>query len=377
MDPSEQVQLGRSRVHISRLGLGMAALGDVTRTSDGDAIAVIGRTRSLGLRHVDTAAEYGLGLAERRLGAALAALDGGDIVVSTKVGRLVRPASRGYRIRHTIVESVSSRAGARILRRKLVGVGSRLTRAGSSEASSVATLTTAARPTDDLPADLRLRPAAVCDYSYDGAMRSFEESLTRLGRDRIDLAFIHEPDMHYREASRGAYRALESLKAAGAVNAIGVAINDPEALIRYAGSGDYDCFLLGGRYTLLEHQALDRLLPLAHERGISILLGGPFNSGILADPRPGALYDHARADPRRLAKAQAIKAICDRHGVSMKAAALQFPLGHPAVVSVLVGAASVTEIEEAHDLMRQPLPGQLWEELRDQGVLAAGVPLPA
>ena len=374
MDPTEHAQLGDTRVHVSRLGLGMASLGDVSRTSDEASMAVIARTWALGLRHVDTAAEYGLGLAERRLGAALAALGESDVIFSTKVGRLVRPASRGYRIRHTLRESMSSRAGARILGRKLLGV----VRRSSNAAHSTAPSATAADPGESAVArDLRVKPAAICDFSYDGAMRSFEESLVRLATDHIPLAFIHEPDLHARQAATGAYRALEKLKADGAVDAIGVAINDPEALIRFADNGDYDCFLLGGRYTLLEQPAHDRLLPLALKRRISILLGGPFNSGILANPAPGALYDHAPASQARLEKAQRIRAVCDRHGVPIKAAALQFPLGHPAVASVLVGAASVAEIEEAADLMRHPIPAALWDELRHDGLIAGDVPQPA
>jgi D-threo-aldose 1-dehydrogenase len=376
VDPTEEAQLGRSSVRIGRLGLGMAALGNIARTSDSDATAVIARTRALGLRHVDTAAEYGLGLAERRLGAALADLGGDGIVISTKVGRLVRPASRGYRLRHTILESVSSPTGARMLVQKTLRVGQQLMHKLSPSGSSAgAALPGPSAPTGAPgPGDLSAIPAAICDFSYDGVMRSFEESLVRLGVDRLDIAFIHEPDLHQRQAARSAYPALERLKAAGSVDAIGVAINDPEALVRFADRGDYDCFMIGGRYTLLEQPALDRLLPLALERGISIILGGPFNSGILANPLPGALYDYAPADRSRLDKARRIGAVCERHGVSIKAAALQFPLSHPAVVSVVVGAASVAEIEEDAALMGQPIPAELWDELRHEGLIDARVP---
>jgi D-threo-aldose 1-dehydrogenase len=364
-------------VVISRLGLGMASLGDITRTSDSDALAVIARTQTLGLRHIDTAATYGLGLAERRLGAALAEL-GGDTVISTKVGRLMRPASRGYRIRHTMRESFSSRAGARVLGTKLRRTGRGLLARAVPASTSTSAPPPVAAHSSDAPETVGLaaRRVAICAYSYDGAMRSFEESLVRLGVDRIPLVFIHDPDLHLREASGGAYRALEQLRSAGTIDAIGIGMNDPDVLARFADNGDYDCFLLGGRYTLLGQPAIERLLPLALERGISILLGGPFNSGILADPAAGALYDHVVADNARLEKARRIKAVCDRHGIPIKAAAIQFPLGHPAVVSVLVGAASVTEIEESAALMRQSIPTALWDELRYEGLLGAAIPTP-
>jgi len=208
-------------------------------------------------------------------------------------------------------------------------------------------------------------------------MRSFEESLARLGTDHVGIAFIHEPELHVREASTGGYRALERLRATGVVDAIGVAMNNPDALLAFAERGDYDCFMLGGRYTLLEQPALNRLLPAAASRGIAILLGAPFNSGILADPRPGARYDHRPADRRRLERARRIAAACERHGVPLKAAALQFPFGHPAVAAVVVGAANVAEIEEDAALLRTPIPAALWAELRATGLVRSDAPIPA
>jgi D-threo-aldose 1-dehydrogenase len=261
-----------------------------------------------------------------------------------------------------------------VLGRKLGRTGRRLlARATSHSTTPAAAGTGEAAPTTDLGH----RPAAICAYSYDGVMRSFEESLGRLRMDRVPLVFIHDPDLHYGEASRGAYRALEQLRAAGSIDAIGVGMSDPEALVRFADSGDYDCFLLGGRYTLLEQPALERLLPLAVERGISILLGGPFNSGVLANPAPGALYDHAAASDKRIDTARRIKAVCDRQGIPVAAAALQFPLAHPAIVSVLVGAGSLTELDEDDALMRQPIPSALWDELRHEGLLRADAPTPS
>jgi D-threo-aldose 1-dehydrogenase len=376
VDPTARTTLGRSGVRVTRLGLGMAALGDAGRTSDDVAAAVLARTASLGLGYVDTAAEYGLGLAERRLGSALAELPAGTLTFSTKLGRLVRAADRGYRVRHTLRETFSSRTGARIFARKVArtarrGLPTRSPAALPDHAAAVAAqAATASR-------DLARQPAAVCAFSYDGMMRSFEESLARLGTDRIDLVYTHEPDLHVDQASRDGYRALERLRASGAVGAIGVAINDPDALLTFADRGDYDCFLVGGRYTLLEQPALDRLLPTALARGISIVLGGPFNSGILADPRTGALFDYVPADARLLERARRLDQVCRRHGVPLKAAALQFPLGHPAVVSVVVGAATVAELEEDAALMGLEIPPALWDELRHEGLIHPDAPAPA
>src|SRR5262245_52366032 len=264
MDPTQRVQVGRG-VSISRLGLGTATLGDAASVSDDDAAAVIASVAALGLGHVDVASEYGLGVAETRLAGFVPELVSAEVGISAKVGRRIRPATRGYRVRHTLAESVSSPAGVRVL-------GHKLARAGGSIVSrrSAGPAVASGRP----PAhDLARQPAAVCAFSYDGVMRSFEESLGRLETARVDIAFIHEPDLHLRQAARDGYRALEELRSSGAVRAIGVAMNDADALWALADRAEYDCLLLGGRYTLLDQRALDRLLPAALARGIPILLG--------------------------------------------------------------------------------------------------------
>jgi len=384
VDPLERVQIGDRGIWVSRLGLGMAAFGNAARTSDEDAAATLAAVASLGLGFVDVASEYGLGLAERRLATSLPDLTGRGVTITVKVGRRIRPATRRARILHTFEESVSSRAGMRRLGRKMERVSraafGRVPGAGSGNGPSPASAGSAGAGVASAQArgrrDLAREPAAVCAYSYDGVMRSFEESLARIGTDHVGMAFIHEPELHVGEASSGGYRALEQLRASGAVDGIGVAMSDPDSLLTFADRGDYDCFMLGGRYTLLEQPALNRLLPAAEARGIAILLGAPFNSGILADPRPGARYDHRPADRRRLERAARIAAVCERHDVPLKAAALQFPFGHPAVAAVVVGAANAAELEEDAALLRTPIPAALWEELRMTGLVHRDAPVP-
>jgi len=219
--------------------------------------------------------------------------------------------------------------------------------------------------------------AAICDYSYDGVMRSVDESITRLGLDRIDLALIHDPDLHHRQAIRGGYRALEALRADGMIGAIGVGMNRTEPLIRFAGEGSFDAFLVAGRYTLLDQSAADKLFDVAAAGGISIILGGVFNGGLLADPTPGAFFDYLPASRERVESARRLKAVCERHGVSLKAAALQFAYAHPAITTMLLGASSVAELDECIELLGQPIPDGLWRDLERDGLIRAGLPRPA
>jgi D-threo-aldose 1-dehydrogenase len=203
----------------------------------------------------------------------------------------------------------------------------------------------------------------VFDFSYDGVMRSVEESLSRLGMDRVDVLLIHDPDQHFDEALSGAYRALDRLRSDGTIKAVGAGMNQTEMLVRFAREAHFDCFLLAGRYTLLDQAGLKELLPICLERGISIIAGGVFNSGILADPRPGAPYNYSPASPELVQRAQRMKAICERNGVSLTAAAVQFPLQHPAVASVLVGCRSVAELEENVRAFGENVPPDLWPQL--------------
>ena len=203
----------------------------------------------------------------------------------------------------------------------------------------------------------------VFDFSYDGVMHSVEESLERLGLDRVDVLHIHDPDEHYDEALSGAYRALDRLRAEGTIGAVGAGMNQAEMLVRFARDADFDCFLLAGRYTLLDRTGARELLPLCAERGIGIIAGGVFNSGILANPTPGGTFNYQAAPLDIVERAQRLAAICKRHGVELKAAAIQFPLRHPAVAVVLTGCRSVAEVEENVRMFQTRVPDELWKEL--------------
>ncbi|EFL42908.1 LOW QUALITY PROTEIN: D-threo-aldose 1-dehydrogenase, partial [Streptomyces griseoflavus Tu4000] len=209
-----------------------------------------------------------------------------------------------------------------------------------------------------------------------GVRRSIEESLRRLGLDRIDIVYLHDPDDHMEQALEQAYPELERLRAEGAVGAIGAGMNHAGPLARFVRETDIDAVLLAGRYTLLDQSGFAGLLPLAAERGVGVVVGGVLNSGVLADPRPGATFDYAPARPDLLARALDIRAVCERHGVPLRAAALHFPLGSPAVTSVLTGARSAAEVRDAAALLGRPVPDALWAELRERGLLPAGVPTP-
>lgn len=311
------------------MGLGGAPLGglfqDVTQET---AIATIRRALALGINLLDTAPLYGHGKSEQFFGQALAGSNLSAIVLSTKVGRLLVPTER-----------------------------------------------------DKLKPDEFDNPAPftpVFDFSYDAVMRSFEASLRRLNTDRIDILHIHDADSHYEDAIRGAYPALDKLRSQGLIFAVSAGMNQAEMPARFAREGNFDCFLLAGRYTLIDHTGLRELLPLCVEKGIGIIIGGPYNSGILASgPRPGAKFNYADAPPAVLEQVRKVQAICSRHAVSMKAAALQFPLAHPAVASVIPGARSVAELEENFRLFQEKIPREFWKDLRKEGIVPEKAPLPA
>jgi D-threo-aldose 1-dehydrogenase len=217
---------------------------------------------------------------------------------------------------------------------------------------------------------------ALRDYSYDGVMRSLEESLKRLGLDRVDIVYIHDPEQHFAEALRGAYPALDRLRSEGTIRAAGVGMNQAEMLVRFVRDVDVDCFLLAGRYTLLDQVALQELLPLCLDKRIAIVAGGVYNSGILADPRPGATFDYVPASEEVIERAVRLQSICHAHGVPLKAAAIQFPLGHPAVASVLVGSRAVAEIDENVAMFRHHIPADLWQELKAERLISEHAPVP-
>jgi D-threo-aldose 1-dehydrogenase len=289
-----------------------------------------------GLRYYDTAPFYGLGLAEHRLGACLRRIDRRGVVLSTKVGRLMRPLAGG-----TVTGPSSGAAAFEV----------------------------------------------AFDYSYDGTLRSLEHSLQRLGTNAADIVLIHDVnrrwqgdlvEQRYAEAMRGAYRALHDLRAQGAIKAIGVGVNDWSMLLRFAADGDFDCFMLAGRYTLLDHTALDAFMPDCERRGIAVLMAAPFNSGILATgAKPGATFFYTAAEPRIVERTRRIEAVCARHDVSLAAAALQFPLGHPAVASVIPGPVTPEEVRLNVEAICHPIPAALWQELKAEQLIREDAPTPA
>lgn len=327
--------LGRTGIDLTTLGFGSTGLGNLYRaqTEDG-AMATVAAAYAGGIRYFDTAPLYGFGLAEHRVGAALRRLPRRDIVLSTK-------------------------AGWRLARREK----------GEAPAGVSDSLF-------DGPAPFKPR----IDYSYDGVMRSFEDSLQRLGTDRVDILLLHDCDRRnhgeegyrarFREAMEGAYKALLALREQGVVRAIGAGLNEWEACEDFARAGDFDCFLLAGRYTLLDQTSMDSFLPLCERRGIGIILGGPYNSGILATGAvAGALYDYAPASAEIMERTRGIERVCARHDVPLRAAALRFPLSHAAVTTVIPGARDVAEVEENLRLMAREIPDALWGELREGGLI--------
>jgi D-threo-aldose 1-dehydrogenase len=338
-DPGERRRLGKTPVVVTRLGLGGAPLGGLfSAVDDDEAIATVHRAWDLGVRYFDTAPLYGYGKSEGRMGRELRERPRDEFALSTKVGRLIRSDAD-------------------------IGPGADVDRQmheGRENAYYVG------------PDPVR----PVFDYSPDGVKRSIEDSLERLGLDRIDIAFIHDPDDHWEAAIGGAYPALARLRESGVVGAIGAGMNQSAMLARFAREGDFDVFLLAGRYTLLDQDALTELLPLCEEKGIAIVLGGVMNSGILADPRPGSRFDYAPAGNDLVARARRLEAICARHGVPLKAAAVQFPLAHSAVASLVAGVRRVDHLDEYPALFSHPIPPDLWAELRAEKLLPPDAPTP-
>ena len=312
---------------VTAIGLGSAPLGGLfTPVSDADAEATLEAAWSAGIRFYDTAPLYGFGLAERRFGAFLRQQKRDSYVISTKVGRLLRAPD------------------------------------GAAAEDDHYKGTHAERP--------------VFDFSHDGVMRSVEESLNRLGLDRVDVLLVHDPDDHYDAAVAGAFRALQRLRSDGTVKAIGAGMNQSEMPVRFAEAVPVDCFLLAGRYTLLDQGALDALFPLCQARGIGILLGGIYNSGILANPHTTPKFNYQDADAALVARALALDALCRRHGTELKATALQFGMAHPAVTVAVMGARNAAEVADNIAMSETAVPQAFWQELRAQGLVDARAPLP-
>ncbi len=331
--------LGRTGLEVSVLGFGSAPIGDIYEVLDDvTAIATVEAAVKSGITLFDTAPLYGQGSAEHRVGTALRRGRPRDLVLSTKVGRLLRAAP-----------------GGRTRTSRFVG---------------------------GLAFDV------VHDYGYDGAMRSVEASLQRLGLAQVDLVLIHDADpwahgpedgpIRYREAMEGAYRALADLRSAGTITGIGFGTNDPDYAARFLRDGDFDCFLIAGRYTLLEQPALGDVLPLAEAKNVGVLLGGVFNSGILVTgPDAGAKYNYTPPPPEVVEKVRRIDDVCRSHGTALATAALQFCLGHPQVASLVVGAVTPEEVVANMAALAQPVPAALWADLKEEGLLDAAAPVPA
>jgi D-threo-aldose 1-dehydrogenase len=339
----ESRPLGRTGLPVSALGFGAAPLGDLyALLDDATAVATVEAALDAGMTLIDTSPHYGNGLSELRVGAGLRRRPRDRVVLSTKIGRVMDPRRRPDPPPAGVISP--GFAG---------GVPHR----------------------------------AAFDYSYDGALRAFEQSLLRMGVDRIDVLLIHDVDVwthgrdmfetRFKEAMDGAYRALDRLRGEGVVKAIGVGINEAEICARFAEAGDFDTVLMAGRYSLLEQGGAARFLPLALKKGIGVILGGVFNSGILATgPVEGARYNYRPAPPEIMERVRRIDAVCRSHGVPLADAALRFPLGHPAVASIVLGAVAPEEIARNVASLARPIPSGLWSDLKAEGLLAADVPTP-
>jgi D-threo-aldose 1-dehydrogenase len=330
MDAAAPVKLGRTDLVVTRLGIGLAPVGGLYKTvGDEQGAATVDRAWERGLRLFDTAPLYGYGLSERRTGVALAKRPRDEYVLATKVGRLLEPG--GADTQEIWPEAAST------------GVAPRF------------------------------------DFSYGAVRTSLESSLERLGLDRVDVLHIHDPDDHFDEALAGTYRALVDLRKAGVIGAISAGMNQAPMLARFveeAGEPGFDCFMLAGRYTLLDQSGLDELLPLCARRGIGVMAAGVYNSGLLGNPSPRSHYDYATPPEPLLGKALAIKAVCEKHGVPLRAAAIQFATGHPAVTTVVIGARSPQQLDDNVAMFEHPIPGALWAELKSTGLLPEHVPTP-
>jgi D-threo-aldose 1-dehydrogenase len=334
-------RIGKTRLEVTTLGLGGAPMGGFRATiPETEAMALTGAGYDAGIRYFDTSPFYGYGRSELRMGAALREKPRDSFVLSTKVGRIFH----------------------------------------------------AMKPGEKKPPEFRDNGlpgfAPAFDYSYDGVMRSLEHSHLRLGLAKIDIALIHDVDFwtikdreilnqRFKTVMDSGFKALDELRKAGVIGAIGVGINESDTSLRFIQAGDFDCMLLAGRYTLLEQGALEAFLPECVKRSVSVILGGPYNSGILTGGvTDAATHDYAQAPAPLIDKARKIEAVCKRHGVELGAAAMQFPLFHPALCSVIPGALSVREVEQNVERMSVKIPSDLWSELKREKLLDPSAPTP-
>ena len=315
-------RLGRSAVEVTELGFGGGPLGGLfTQLDDDTAAAALAAAWDCGIRYFDTSPHYGIGQSERRIGSFLRGKPRAEFTLSTKVGRLLIPQEAAGRMDESF----------------------------------------------QVPATHR----RVWDFSRDGVLRSFEDSLARLDTDRIDVLFLHDAEDHFEAALRDGYPALAELRAQHAVGAIGAGMYDTAKLTKLVQETDVDVVMLAGRYTLLNHSAVDDLLPACAARGVSVLAVSVFNSGILATPRPaaGATFDYEPAAPELLRRAHRIADVCEAHGVTLPQAAMAFPLLHPVVAGIVIGMRSAEEAQWNAEAFRAEVPAGLWADLRSEGLL--------
>src|SRR6266481_3027917 len=322
-------KVGKTKLEVTELGLGGAPMGGFRAAiPETEAIGLTDAGYEAGIRYFDTSPYYGYGRSELRMGAALREKPRDSFVLSTKIGRILH----------------------------------------------------AMKPGEKTPSDFRDTGlpgfAPVFDYTYDGVMRSLEHSHLRLGLAKIDIALVHDVDFwttkdrevlnqRFKTVMDSGFKALDELRKAGIIGAIGVGINESDTSLRFIQAGDFDCMLLAGRYTLLEQGGSEAFLPECVKRNVSVILGAPYNSGILTGGvKAGATHDYVAAPAQLIEKAQKIEAVCQRHGVQLGAAAMQFPLFHPAVCSVIPGALSIHEVKQNAARLSAKIPVELWSELK-------------
>ncbi|WP_170335410.1 aldo/keto reductase [Ruegeria arenilitoris] len=337
MNPNTLNKFGRVDLNVSAFGFGTAPIGNIFREIDeATSDAMIQHAWDKGVRYFDTAPMYGHGLSEMRTGHSLRWKDRGDFILSSKVGRVLKPGRR---------QDINFEPW-----------------------------------TNAAPFTMHF------DYSYDGIMRSFEDSLQRMALEHMDICFIHDIDVFtrgseqpevFKQAMDEAWKALESLRDQGVVKAIGVGVNEWEVCHAALEQRDFDCFLLAGRYTLLEQDALDKFLPLCEERGAAVVVGGGFNSGILATgAKEGAKYNYAPAPADIMDKVSKIEAVCAEYNVPLPAAALQFVVAHPAVPTFMAGTRTVEQLDQNLNWFSHDIPAEFWADLKTKGLLREDAPVP-
>jgi D-threo-aldose 1-dehydrogenase len=341
LSPVQRRRLGRTDVWLPALGLGGAGLGNLYRPIEDDtAILTIRWALNEGIDYLDTAPHYGFGLSEKRIGEALSRLDRRSVTLSTKVGRVLSATKN--------VDASRARHGFYV-----------------SEPFE---------PT--------------FDYSYDGVMRSFDSSLKRLRTETVDILLCHDIGelthgadhvQRMSEFLNGGYLAMQALRTEGRVRALGIGVNEWEVCSALLPECEMDCVLLAGRYTLLEQSALTEVFELCAQRHVSLIIGGPFNSGILASRSNArdAHYNYETPPPQVVERVQRLERVCSAFGVPVGAAALQFPLAHPRVASVVAGCSSVEEVRQAKEWLAWPIPAELWYSLKDSDLLHPNAPVPA